>query len=34
MYQVTGSFKVSEIANFQGPLVLWLPAYLPVFSTF
>lgn len=25
MYQVTGSFRVSEIANFQGPLVLWLP---------
>lgn len=25
MYQVTGSFKVEEIARFQGPLILWLP---------
>jgi len=25
MYQVTGSFKVAEIARFQAPLVLWLP---------
>ena len=25
MYQVTGSFKVAEIARFPGPLVLWLP---------
>ena len=25
MYQATGSFKVAEIAQFQQPLVLWLP---------
>lgn len=25
MYQATGSFKVAEIAQFQGPLILWLP---------
>lgn len=25
MYQVTGSFKVEDIARFQGPLILWLP---------
>ena len=25
MYQATGSFKVADIAQFQGPLILWLP---------
>jgi ech hydrogenase subunit B len=25
MYQATGTFNVAEIANFHGPLILWLP---------
>ncbi len=31
MYQVTGSFKVEEIANFEGALVLWLPGVFAAF---